>query len=183
MSAVFHMTARYAQCLVHNMHALRTHAYQPSLPLPQVDDFKAILCAPGTCYVDTTEPLARWYSSPLRARIPVIRRPPGYGKSMCLSACATIFGDMFDDPDALPFPRVQPLESAVETMVLILDFASLSFRKDPTYEEVDHQVKQFMTTAAAQFYKTYAPNERPSDIESPWRSINVAHVSPRVLLR
>ncbi|EJD40594.1 hypothetical protein AURDEDRAFT_170405 [Auricularia subglabra TFB-10046 SS5] len=135
-------------------------SYDPSprLPPPDLTDYRALVALPGTCFVDTTQLIELWYSRNPSSLIPVIRRPPGYGKSTLLSMCCAVFGYAIHD-------RIIPKRSVYWPLswhrrpVLMLDFSELDFRGCTSEDAMLAHADAFMDRAAKAFWDKYVPGE------------------------
>ncbi|KZV92005.1 hypothetical protein EXIGLDRAFT_84425 [Exidia glandulosa HHB12029] len=131
----------------------------PDRRLPTNSHFDQFIRIPGTHYVDDSDFIGTWFIYGNCLAIPIIRRPPGFGKSTLLSMVAVYFSTSYKYRD-LPRQRVSLPSYPQNLLVLRLDFKDLSHRlqvpNDNALEnqEQDDQriVDEFLSATFQTFY-------------------------------
>ncbi|EJD51440.1 hypothetical protein AURDEDRAFT_120797 [Auricularia subglabra TFB-10046 SS5] len=127
--------------------------------LPETSSFPEILRTAGCYYVERFD----WIMDTLggeadvNTRIPIIRRPPGFGKSTFLSAYASYCDGVLD---LRLFPGLRDAEYRIIPRTLLvfhLDFSQLQLVETMSDEEMHAECLRFMYAAAETFYAKYAP--------------------------
>ncbi|EJD48822.1 hypothetical protein AURDEDRAFT_162281 [Auricularia subglabra TFB-10046 SS5] len=144
----------------------------PIVSPPTTSNFSDILSTPGTCYVDVAERIEPWYFSNRHKKMPIIRRPGGYGMTTFLSMCATTFNRFGGDP-TLPRRRIwDKWHNREPRPVLALDFKELDFCKDGTLPDCDEMASRadsFMRETVSAFWACHLPEQEPVfDTSSCW---------------
>ncbi|EJD48807.1 hypothetical protein AURDEDRAFT_162267 [Auricularia subglabra TFB-10046 SS5] len=159
-------------------------SYNPNASLPNSSDFAIVLSTPGTCYVDKTEPVEVWYLQNNDKKMPVIRRPDGYGKSTFLSMCAATFNRR-GAHTSLPIHRkCQGPDWRKPRPVLALDFANLDFcgglppnAMMPERDRMVASADAFMRQVAVAYCARYRPGHEFAFDDhwlAPFEEINAA---------
>ncbi|KZV91996.1 hypothetical protein EXIGLDRAFT_769390, partial [Exidia glandulosa HHB12029] len=131
----------------------------PDRRLPTNSHFDQFIRIPGTHYVDDSDFIGTWFIYGNCLAIPIIRRPPGFGKSTLLSMVAVYFSTSYKYRD-LPRQRVSLPSYPQNLLVLQLDFKDLSHRLQVPNdnalenEEQDDQriVDEFLSATFQTFY-------------------------------
>ncbi|EJD51467.1 hypothetical protein AURDEDRAFT_159198 [Auricularia subglabra TFB-10046 SS5] len=122
--------------------------------LPDTPSFPEIVGTAGCYYVERFDWIMEHFGGEdlsEHTRIPVIRRPPGFGTTTFLSAFASYFGDTVDK-GLFPCLRVWDDGTPSPLLVWHLDFADLRLEGSMSDEELHAECLRFMYAAAEQFY-------------------------------
>lgn len=130
--------------------------------------------SPGTVYIDRCDLLIRWFKRHRSMKqLPVICRPPRFGKLKFLSICAATYGERHGDP-RLPFPRELWVTQPARSLVLVLDFSELDLcagtmcDECPPDAEMITMCEAFMQRTATDVWARYAPNEVYPPPDTDW---------------
>ncbi|EJD41794.1 hypothetical protein AURDEDRAFT_169230 [Auricularia subglabra TFB-10046 SS5] len=150
--------------------AYRRTGSQPTLPPQIFSSFDALCSIPGLTFVDKSTLLHSLLSELSSARVGIIRRPKGFGKTAFLSMF-----DAFFDPLSvhayLPFASTGDVPSPVfrhrgQLLVFALDLAELKFEEDMSSDGLEDECDRFMDAAAQKFYARYKSLLRVQDAET-----------------
>ncbi|EJD51450.1 hypothetical protein AURDEDRAFT_159182 [Auricularia subglabra TFB-10046 SS5] len=126
--------------------------------LPETSHFPDIIRTGGCYFVERFD----WILDTLggeadvNTRIPIIRRPPGFGKSTFLSAYAS-YCELAIHEDLFPGPRAETWIIPRPLLVFFLDLSQLQLTDTMSDEEMHAECLRVMYAAAEAFHAQYAP--------------------------
>ncbi|EJD51455.1 hypothetical protein AURDEDRAFT_181806 [Auricularia subglabra TFB-10046 SS5] len=154
--------------------------------LPETSEFPEILRTAGCYYVERFD----WIMDTLggeadvNTRIPIIRRPPGFGRSTFLSAYASYCDGV---PDLRLFPGLRDAEYRIIPRTLLvfhLDFSQLRLLETMPDEEMHAECLRFIQSDATAFVAEVLNQARAmlADEASEWNKANSLRPFPPEIL-
>ncbi|KZV89104.1 hypothetical protein EXIGLDRAFT_772051 [Exidia glandulosa HHB12029] len=135
--------------------------------VPTLPQYRTFVEQPGRVFIDKSEYVERLLGSNSDARIPIIRREAGYGKTAFVSLLAAWFRAS-GSPDMFPERRTD-YTTEPHYLTLVIDFAELApilpERQSGTHAEIMVACKTFVADSIERFYETHADilgTNRPS---------------------
>ncbi|KZV89949.1 hypothetical protein EXIGLDRAFT_838188 [Exidia glandulosa HHB12029] len=139
--------------------------------IPTLPQYSTFVEQPGRVFIDRSEYVKQLFGEDSDARIPIIRREAGYGKTAFVSLLTTWFRAS-GSPDMFPERRTD-YTPELYYLTLVVDFADLAPRlpegHSGTHAEIMVACKAFLADSIGCFYETHAEilgNNRPARTDS-----------------
>lgn len=136
----------------------------PQIHLPDegIVDYAEMCSTEGHVLIDKTRFVLPQFTYPRTRRLPVIRRPEGFGKTTFLSVLTTYFDiacrpAYFSSLPADDMPAdMEDLDAVGRLMIMHLDFAEIRCKDGMSLDEIYDECKRFLAVVGERFVLKYA---------------------------